>query len=112
MKTLKLFGYEVTTPRTSLEAFRCVHDKYDDVITDQTIPTMTGERLAGELFKIRFDISIILYTWFSHTITPERANSLGIREFLLRPVLPQEMARVLMDVLHNQRKSNSTKLTY
>jgi len=114
METLKLFGYEVTARRSSLEAleeFRRSPDKYDAVITDQTMPNMAGERLASELLKIRSDIPIILCTGFSHTITPERAASLGIRAFLLKPVPPQEMARVLMEVLHNQRKSISAKLT-
>ncbi|MDH3770041.1 MAG: response regulator, partial [Nitrospirota bacterium] len=95
----------------ALEEFRRSPDKYDAVITDQTMPNMAGERLASELLKIRSDIPIILCTGFSHTITPERAASLGIRAFLLKPVPPQEMARVLMEVLHNQRKSISAKLT-
>lgn len=63
-ETLKLFGYEVTARRNclgALEEFRRSPDKYDAVITDQTMPTMTGEQLAGELLKIRSDIPIILF---------------------------------------------------
>lgn len=112
-ETLKLYGYKVTARTSSpeaLEAFRCAPDTYDAVITDQTMPTMTGERLAEKLLKIRSDIPIIICTGFSHTISPKRAASLGIRAFLLKPVLPQEMARVLKEILDNQKKGNSAKL--
>ena len=66
---LKQLGYDVVTQKSSVEAlelFRAEPDRFDLVITDMTMPKMTGDQLARELMKIRSDIPIILYTGFSH----------------------------------------------
>ena len=78
---LERLGYQVTS-RTSyieaLEAFRNNPEKFDMVITDMTMPNMPGDKLAVELTKIRPDISILLCTGFSETMSEEKAASLGI----------------------------------
>jgi YesN/AraC family two-component response regulator len=66
--------------------------RFDLVITDQTMPVMTGERLARELRRIRADISIVLCTGFSHLIDAQRAAALDISAFCLKPVDLQELA--------------------
>ncbi|MCK5508327.1 MAG: PAS domain S-box protein, partial [Desulfobacterales bacterium] len=99
---LKQFGYRVTTRSSGVEAlelFRFKPDEFDLVITDQTMPKLTGSDLALELLRIRPDIPIILCTGFSHTITPEKARAMGIRAFVMKPVVGTELGRTIRQVL-------------
>jgi two-component system cell cycle sensor histidine kinase/response regulator CckA len=101
-QVLEGLGYQVTARTSStkaLEAFRAKPDKFDLVITDRTMPDMTGETLAKELIRIRPDIPVILCTGFSALITEERAKEMGIREFIMKPLVMSEMARVVRRTL-------------
>jgi signal transduction histidine kinase len=92
---LEELGYEVivsTNSMAALEIFRRDPSLYDLVMTDQTMPELTGERLACELLKIRQGLPIILCTGFSHTVTAERAKALGIRGYLTKPYSMQDLA--------------------
>jgi CheY-like chemotaxis protein len=87
---LERLGYRVTIRTGSieaLEAFRSSPDKYDMVITDMTMPNMTGTMLAQEIKKIKSDIPIIICTGFSDQLTEEKCNALGIRTCLLKHLL-------------------------
>jgi PAS domain S-box-containing protein len=99
---LTRLGYHVVAKSTSLEAldaFRAAPDRFDLVITDQTMPKMTGEALATELLRIRPDLPIILYTGFSHTMTPDKAKALGIGAFLMKPIVMKDLAVAIRRVL-------------
>ncbi len=99
---LHRLGYRVTAIESSLDAlevFRAQPDNFDIVITDMTMPKMTGDKLAEELLKIRPDIPIILCTGFSETISEEKAKALGIREFILKPIAMNRLANILRKVL-------------
>jgi len=99
---LERLGYQVTTRNSSidaLEAFRVQSDKFDLVITDLTMPNMTGDNLARELIKIRPDIPVILCTGFSELISKEKATSLGIMGFLMKPVLLKDLSSTIRKVL-------------
>jgi CheY-like chemotaxis protein len=101
-KTLELLGYEVVTRISSLEAleaFRAQPDRFDIVITDQTMPNLTGEALTRELMRIRPDIPVILCTGFSEQISQEKAAAMGIREFLLKPIIRRELAEAVRRTL-------------
>jgi PAS domain S-box-containing protein len=101
---LERLGYHVTARTSStdaLEAFRAQPDKYDLVITDMTMPNMTGEKLAGEMMKIRSDIPVILCTGFSEGMSPERAASFGIKGFLMKPVVMKELSGAIRAALDN-----------
>lgn len=98
----EFLGYEVITKRSSLEAlkaFALEPDKYSLVITDQTMPKMTGAELARELLQIRPEIPIILCTGFSEIIDQQTARSLGIREFVMKPFVFSELADIARKVL-------------
>lgn len=98
---LEQLGYEVVVQTSSIsacEVFRAEPYSYDVVITDQTMPNLTGDLLASELLKIRPDVPIILYTGFSHTMSPEKAKALGIREYLEKPLLKHDLAMALARV--------------
>ncbi|MGD8227895.1 MAG: PAS domain S-box protein [Desulfobacteraceae bacterium] len=95
-------GYSVVTRTSSLEAlelFRKKPDEFDLVITDMTMPNMTGEELANELMFIRPDIPIILCTGFSRSVTEKKAKAMGIQAFILKPILRQELAETIRRVL-------------
>jgi len=99
---LERLGYHVTARISSidaLEAFRANPDKFDLVITDLTMPNMTGDKLAEELIKIRSDIPIILCTGFSELISKEKAESLGIKEFLMKPVVMKDLSSTIRKLL-------------
>jgi PAS domain S-box-containing protein len=102
---LQHLGYEVVTFSSSLDAlnaFRAQPDHFDLVITDMTMPQMTGERLAQTLIEIRPDLPVILCTGYSERITEERAGSLGIKAFLLKPLSAHDLAKKVRDTLDNK----------
>ena len=99
---LTSLGYEVTLRYSSLdalEAFRKNPYKFDLVFTDMTMPNMSGAMLAREILKIRNDIPIILVTGFSERINEEDAKSIGIREFLMKPVSLANLSQTVRKVL-------------
>ncbi|MDY6990673.1 MAG: PAS domain S-box protein [Thermodesulfobacteriota bacterium] len=103
---LERLGYEVVTPRSSLEAldlFRREPDGFDLVITDMTMPHMTGDRLAEEMMKIRAGIPIVLCTGYSGQIDEERAQAIGIKAFLTKPLSKREIAKTIRMVLDKDK---------
>ena len=103
---LDQLGYRVTARTSSieaLEAFASRPDKFDIVITDQTMPNMTGDELAGEVMGIRNDVPVIICTGFSEKMTEERARKKGIRAFLFKPVIKQDIARAIRQVLDSKQ---------
>jgi CheY-like chemotaxis protein len=104
---LMLLGYDVvvcTSSVKALEVFRMAPQRFDLVITDQTMPHMTGEELALALRRLRSDIPIILCTGFSHIMQAERAQELGIDAFLMKPFDMEDLARVVQQVLASRRQ--------
>ncbi len=99
---LESLGYEVTATTSSVEAletFGAMPQRFDLVITDQTMPTLTGENLTKELRRIRADIPIILCTGFSHVIDAEKAKAMGLNAFCMKPLDIGELARTIERVL-------------
>jgi len=99
---LERLGYKVTTSVSSLEAldaFRANPGRFDIVITDMAMPNIAGDKLSAELTKIRSDIPILLCTGFSETISEEKAASLGIKGFLLKPIVMKDLAGKIRKVL-------------
>ena len=99
---LERFGYRITgktDPRQALEAFRTQPDAFDLVITDQTMPELTGAVLAWELLRLRPDLPIILATGFSDAIDEEGARALGVRDFAMKPLNVRDLAERIRKVL-------------
>ncbi|HBF42206.1 MAG TPA: hypothetical protein DDW42_00995 [Desulfobacteraceae bacterium] len=99
---LERLGYEVKCRTSSIEAlelFRSQPDRFDLVITDMTMPNMTGERLAVEIMKIRPHTPIILCSGFSEYITEEKAEKIGIRAFVMKPFVMRDLADTVREVL-------------
>jgi PAS domain S-box-containing protein len=104
-RILERLGYQVVALTSSVEAldvFRAAPEGFDLVITDYTMPQMTGAVLAEEIKRIRPDMPIILCTGFSEMITKEKAESMGARAFIMKPLSMGEMARIVSDVLNDK----------
>ena len=106
---LERLGYKVRTHLNSLEAlavFKARPNAFDMVISDMSMPNMTGDRLARELIAIRPDIPIIICTGFSERLNREMAASIGVKGFLMKPVVKAEMAKVVRKVLDEATSSD------
>ncbi len=99
---LERLGYSVVSRTSSveaLEAFRANPDTFDLVVTDMAMPNITGDQLTEELISITPGIPVIVCTGFSERINQAKAKALGIRGFLMKPVILSEMAQVVRTVL-------------
>ncbi len=95
---LTQLGYQVATSGNGADAFeefKACPEKYDLIITDQTMPKMQGTELAREVLKIRADIPIILSTGFSDTVDEKEARRLGIGGFLMKPLSWRDLAEIV-----------------
>ncbi len=99
---LESLGYQVTSRLSSVEAvelFRTNHEAYDLVITDLTMPQMSGEQLAREMIAINPEIPIIICSGYSEMMGRERAAALGVKELLMKPITIAEMSQKVRKVL-------------
>jgi len=106
-QVLQRLGYEVhgyTNSTEALEAFRLNRSFFDLVITDMTMPQMTGDKLAKEIMGIRPEMPVILCTGHSEKITEEKTKKLGIAAFLRKPLKLQEFAKKIRTVLDDGRR--------
>lgn len=101
-QVLTRLGYRVTVKKNGVEAlaaFRQQPDKYDLIITDMTMPNMTGDNLATALMGIRPDIPVIICTGFSEQMDKQKASALGIRAFVMKPFMVKDIAETIRNVL-------------
>ncbi|MBI5578960.1 MAG: PAS domain S-box protein [Deltaproteobacteria bacterium] len=109
-RMLGRLGYRVevrTSPVEALEAFRANPGKFDLVITDMNMPQMTGLKLARKLTEIRPGTAIILCTGFSDQANEERAQAMGIRAFLLKPMVMRDLAEAVRKALDEPWRQNA-----
>jgi CheY-like chemotaxis protein len=103
---LEDLGYEVT-PRTSsveaLEYFKVCSEKVDLLVTDMTMPNMTGVQLAREIHKIRPGFPVILCTGFSDRVSEENYQEQGINGFVMKPMTRRDIGEVIRKVLDKKR---------
>ena len=99
---LEELGYEVVPEKSSvqaLELFRAEPDRFDLVITDMTMPHMTGDKLAQELMTIRSNIPVILCIGHSRLVSEEKAQEIGIKAFVMKPLVMRNLAETVRKVL-------------
>lgn len=102
-------GYQVDARISNLEAlevFRKSPDAFDLIITDYTMPNMTGRELAKELMCIRPDIPIILCTGFNEQIDEDVAKKMGIKAFVMKPIGVRKIATTIREVLDKKDRSD------
>ncbi len=101
-RMLERLGYRVETKTNPIEALDLVRsepDRFDLVITDMTMPQMTGDKLVKEILSIRPDMPIILCTGFSEKIDDERAKELGISKYIEKPFAIPDFPTAVRNVL-------------
>ena len=101
-KMLGQLGYDVVVKTSSVEAlelFQTDPDRFDLVITDMTMPKMTGDQFARELMKVRPNIPVILCTGFNHKISEKQAKEIGIKAFAMKPLVRRDMANIVRKAL-------------
>jgi two-component system cell cycle sensor histidine kinase/response regulator CckA len=99
---LTSLGYDVDVKFSSLDAlyaFQANPNSFDLVITDMTMPNMTGIDLAREMLKIRPEIPIILTTGFSELINEKKAKEMGIRELIMKPFSLNNLAQSVKQLI-------------
>lgn len=104
-KMLKRLGYKVVTktnPGEALELFQTKPDQFDLIITDMTMPQMSGVKLSEKLKELRSDIPVIICTGHSPLIDEEKAKSIGIAGFIMKPVVTKDIAQIIRKVLDNK----------
>ena len=113
-RTLESLGYRVTSRTSSheaLELFKVKSDEFDLVITDMTMPHMSGDVLASKLLLLRPDIPIVLCTGYSSMISDEYSEALGIKSFVYKPVVKADFARTVRKVLDEASHLAGTKIS-
>ena len=101
-QVLEQLGYTVNTYTDSgdaLKAFLNTPRTYDLLITDMTMPGMTGTGLAKAVRKVRHDLPIILCTGYNEQLCDENLNALGIKALMMKPVGMQQLAETIRSVL-------------
>jgi CheY-like chemotaxis protein len=103
---LERLGYRVTVRSNSIEAlstFQDEPDQFDLVITDQTMPGMTGSDLARRILQIRPEMPIILCTGYSTIISEEKARNYGIKGFAMKPLAKKYLADLIRKLLDGEK---------
>jgi len=101
-KMLERLGYQVTpftNSNEALEIFRSNPAGFDLIITDMAMPHLSGDKLSVELIKLRPDIPVLLCTGFSENISDEKAAAMGIKGFLMKPIIRKDLVQKIRDVL-------------
>jgi signal transduction histidine kinase/ActR/RegA family two-component response regulator len=101
---LEKLGYRVTVQTSGAEAldtFGAQPDQFDLVITDMTMPQMTGDQLARRIWEIRPGIPVILCTGYNEMMSEEKAIAMGIRKFILKPIEKDELAMAIRSALNS-----------
>ena len=104
-KLLKKLGYTViarTSPLEALEVFRNRSEEIDLVISDLTMPNMTGDVLAREIMRLKPDIPVILCSGYSEKINQENALSMGVKKFIMKPLVLKKLANTIREVLDEE----------
>ena len=99
---LERLGYQVTSKTSSIEAlevFQAAPQTFDLIITDMTMPNMTGDELSRKILAIRPDIPIIVCTGYSERISDENIKAIGIKRLAMKPIVMRNIANIIREVL-------------
>ena len=102
---LALLGYQVrtlTSPLEALQLFQADPQAFDLVITDQTMPELSGDELARALLALRPELPIILCSGYNSDVDDEAAQSLGVRRLLAKPVANATLCAAVRDCLSRE----------
>jgi signal transduction histidine kinase/CheY-like chemotaxis protein len=103
---LESLGYHITPFSDAVKAlntFQNMSEEFDIIITDMTMPHMTGAEVSQRILSIRPAIPVILCTGFSNQINEEKAAALGIHGFIMKPIIKIELANMVRNVLDSHQ---------
>lgn len=104
-KVFSQYGYRISTfsdPLQALQSFTAEPEQYDLLITDMTMPHMTGDRLAQEVLQIRPDFPVILCTGYSEKINKEKAGTIGIKKYIPKPLVMSKLVQSVYQLLKEE----------
>jgi signal transduction histidine kinase/ActR/RegA family two-component response regulator len=104
---LESLGYHVTVARHPTDAWNLFLEdpsQFDLVITDQTMPGVTGVTLAQKMLGVRKEMPIILCTGYSQMVSADKVKEVGIREFFMKPIVKKELAETIRRVLDGRKE--------
>ncbi len=104
---LTILGYKVTATTDSKDALKRFLESpwyFDIIVTDMTMPVMTGKELASEILLVRPDIPILMCTGYNEAIDKDIVKGVGIKDLLTKPISLHEIAFKIYDALHNKNK--------
>ncbi len=108
-RILSDFGYKVTEMTSSRKALEKVQDtsqRFDLMITDQTMPDLTGAELAAEVMKVAPEMPVIICTGYSRLISEKEALAMGICRYVFKPILGPELVNAVREVLDDQEETS------
>lgn len=106
---LNRLGYQVTARTSSVEALECFRaspDKFDLVISDIAMPSMPGDKLSTEMIKIKPNIPVLLCTGFGEDIPLIKSASIGIKGFLMKPIVMRDLAQKIREALDEAKDTS------
>lgn len=101
-QSLERLGYEITSsnsPIEALEIFQSSPQAFDLIVTDMSMPKISGDKLASKLLAIRADIPIVVCTGYSENFTAKKATAMGIRDYVMKPLSIQELSGKIRKIL-------------
>ena len=101
------FGYAaegMTDPVAALERVRAAPNDVDLVLTDQTMPGITGDMLARRVNAVRPELPVVIMTGFSYRLSPETARECGVRAVLFKPIAPNDLRGAIDSALSDSSK--------
>jgi CheY-like chemotaxis protein len=104
---LEQAGYQVesfTSSPEALEAFKANPKKFDLIITDLTMPQLTGLDLAKEIFHLRPGIPLILSTGYGESVIMEKARAMSIKQIIFKPLIPAQLIETIRQALETTRE--------
>lgn len=113
-RTLEPMGYKLTTftdPTQALEALSDQADDYDLIITDLTMPAMTGLDFAKALFEVRPGMPVVLCTGYTETLTRKKVREMGFVELLIKPIVPSVLESIVPDILRKIGEADNTAVS-
>lgn len=102
---LRILGYKVTAetdPIKALEIFSAEPDRFDLVITDMTMPKLTGDQLSLKMLAIKPQVPIIICTGYSDRLGNEQAQEIGIQCFKAKPLEIRDLSTLIRKILDKQ----------
>ena len=110
-RVLRRLGYRVTgytDPAVALQAFRASPGEFDAVMTDTSMPELSGLDLVREILRVRLDIPVLMVSGYMQPAISNQPGDLGVTEVVLKPHTPEELGAAMQRVMGTVRPGEDT----